>query len=63
VTLITDNTTHKHTCHHCHEDKDSHAVRLGRKFQSLYESGRLNEVDYPLAERIRNLNGDWEPVN
>jgi len=30
--------------------------------QNLFDTDNLNEKSYPLAERLRNLNGDWTPT-
>jgi hypothetical protein len=64
VTLITDNSSGQRYCHHCITPGMAHdAQRFAKKLDDLYAAGRLNEEDYPLTERIRNLNGDWGPVN
>ena len=64
VSLLTDCATGARSCPHCapYSDNLVDVVRVARKMQDLFDSDSLNENSYPLAERLRNLNGDWTPT-
>jgi hypothetical protein len=64
VSHLTNYATGARFCHHCAPSSEelSNAVRVARKMQDLFDSDGLNENSYPLAERLRNLNGDWTPI-
>ena len=64
VSPFTDYATGSRFCHHCAPSSEelSNAVRVARKMQNLFDTDNLNEKSYPLAERLRNLNGDWTPT-
>lgn len=63
ISPITDNATGEKSCFHCagpHVHPD--IIRFARKMQHLFDIGRLSEECYPIAERVRNLSGDWTPI-
>jgi hypothetical protein len=61
VSLITDLKTNARFCFHC-ASEESNAVKVTRKMHNLYIAGKLDEAHYSIKERIRNLNGDWTPI-
>jgi len=58
LSIITDLATGARICHVCSPEQDSNETKVARKMDAVFAAtGSLD--DYPLNERLRNLNGDW----
>jgi len=56
LSLLIDFATDRRFCHLCHEDPDSPMSTVARKIHAHAIAGTLEQ--YPLAERIADLNGE-----